>query len=141
MFNLISFSEAYHFLRVIYGHAFEDYAGNFGKDAFVLIKPNKKIPVNAVKINIAASAGDSEVKEPLGKFQNSSRHLGRAIAQKLKQASLDAVISTGGCNYLGRWVTEQAKKENPDLLLVSLSPTIQGRTIDPRNIPNYIRHL
>ena len=71
MKNVTSFVDAYPTLRAIYGKDFDEYAGNFGKDAFVLKQTDKPIPRKSVKVNIAASAGDlGNIKESLGQFEN-----------------------------------------------------------------------
>ena len=140
MKKVISFGEAYPLLKALYDEVFDDYAGNFGPDAFAVIQKDKKIPPKPVKINIAASAGDFDVIEPLEQFEDKSREFGRTLARKLKDCSIDAIVSTGGCQYIGQWTTEEISYHNPEVILVALMPTINGRPFDPGNMPRHLKH-
>ena len=120
----MSFIEAYPYLKALYGSVFDEYVGNFGPDAFVLDQTKKQILDKPITISIAASAGDiGTIKESLGKFEQQSRQFGRILGEELKNQSIDAVVSTGGCPNIGSWVTQEISRYNPKTSLVALSPT------------------
>ncbi|MAH33473.1 hypothetical protein CL615_03695 [archaeon] len=143
MKNVTSFVDAYPTLRAIYGKDFDEYAGNFGKDAFVLKQTDKPIPRKSVKVNIAASAGDlGNIKESLGQFENKSRYFGERLAENLKYfsktESIDSVVTTGGCPNIGDWATQEIREYNPNAFLVALSPKFNGEGINPKNLPLFL---
>jgi hypothetical protein len=136
----INFSEGYSILKALYGSDIDNYIVNFGPEAKIIRQTNKEIPRNGINISIAASAGDvGDVKEHLSQFEPKSRDFGKALATNIKNESIDAVVSTGGCPNTGDWAIEELKKYNPDAYLVALLPREDAKFINQNYVASHLK--
>ncbi|MBL7055128.1 hypothetical protein ISS05_05210, partial [Candidatus Woesearchaeota archaeon] len=137
----LTVSEGYPILKTLYGETIDEYIANFGPEAFLIKMTEKEVPKGSRMLSLTGPAGDrGEIKEHPSKLEQPSREFGKALAQNLKLNCIDAVASTGGCQYVGEWQSYELQKNNPDTYLVSFSPRRDKDCLNLNNIAPHLKH-
>jgi len=132
-------------LTQFYGNRIGEFFRNFGPGAFVTILNDKSIPRSPFNVNIAGSAGDKgPLREDLSTLEPKCRVLGIKIAEYFDryavENSVDPVLSTGACPFVGEWITKEVADRSKFVYIVGLAPDLWGVPLDPSNIPEHLRH-